>query len=97
MKRFMIERDIQAIGAAEPEELRAIARRSIELIEQFRPDIEWIESYVADDKMYCVYLAKDMAILREYVGASGFPADRVNEIKSTLDPATAAWAIASGP
>lgn len=90
MKRYMIERDIQAIGAAEPEEMRAIARRSIELIEQFRPNIEWVESYVADNKMYCVYLARDAAVLAEYVGASGFPADRVNEIKTTLDPGAAA-------
>jgi hypothetical protein len=90
MKRFLIERDIPAIGAAEPEELRAVARRSIELMEQFRPDIEWVESYLADDKMYCVYLAKDAETLRSYVGASGFPADQVNEIKSTLDPSAAA-------
>jgi hypothetical protein len=90
MKRFLIEREIPAIGAAEPEELRAVARRSIELIEQFRPDIEWVESYLADDKMYCVYLATDAETLRSYVGASGFPADQVNEIKSTLDPSAAA-------
>ena len=89
MKQFLIERDIPAIGAAEPAELRAVARRSIELLEKYRPDIEWVESYVADDKMYCVYLAKDVDILRRYVGASGFPADRVNEIKSTLDPSAA--------
>ncbi len=86
MKRFMIERDIPAIGAAEPEEMRAVARRSVELVEQFRPNIEWVESYIAENKMYCVYLAKDAAILREYVGVTGFPADTVNEIKSTLDP-----------
>ena len=90
MKRFMIERDIPAIGAAEPEEMRAVARRSVELAEQFRPNIEWVESYIADDKMYCVYLAKDLGVLQEYVGASGFPADSLNEIKSTLDPSAAA-------
>ncbi len=82
----MIERNIPAIGAAEPEEMRAVARRSIKLAEQFRPNIEWVESYIAENKMYCIYLAKDAAILQEYVGASGFPADTVNEIKSTLDP-----------
>ena len=86
MKRFMIERNIPAIGAAEPEEMRAVARRSVELVEQFRPNIEWVESYIAENKMYCIYLARDAAILQEYVGASGFPADTVNEIKSTLDP-----------
>jgi hypothetical protein len=90
MKRFMIERDIPAIGAAEPEEMRAVARRSVELAEQFRPNIEWVESYIAENKMYCIYLAKDAAILREYVGATGFPADTVNEIMSTLDPDAAA-------
>ena len=89
MKRFMIERDIPAIGAAEPEEMRAIARRSIELAENFQPNIEWVESYVADDKMYCIYLAKDAATLQKYVEVTGFPADTVNEIKSTLDPAAA--------
>ena len=86
MKRFMIERDIPATGAAEPEEMRAVARRSIELAKHFRPNIEWVESYIAENKMYCVYLAKDAAILQEYVGVCGFPADTVNEIKSTLDP-----------
>lgn len=90
MKRFLIEREIPAIGTAEPEELQAVARRSVELLKQFRPNIEWIESYVAADKMYCVYLARDEDILRGYVGASGFPADKVNEITSTLDPSAAA-------
>ena len=90
MKRFMIERDIPAIGAAEPEEMRAVARRSVELAKQFQPNIKWVESYIAENKMYCVYLAKDAAILQEYVGASGFPADTVNEIKLTLDPDAAA-------
>ena len=88
MRKFMIEREVPAIGDAEPEEMRAVARRSNELLEQFRPDIQWIESFVAADKMYCVYLAKDEGVLQKYVGASGFPADKVNEIQLTLDPTT---------
>jgi hypothetical protein len=90
MRKFMIEREIPAIGDAEPEEMRAVARRSNELALRFRPDIQWIESYVAANKMYCVYLAKDEAILQEYVGASGFPADKVSEIRSILDPTAGA-------
>lgn len=86
MRKFMIEREIPAIGAAEPEEMRAVARRSNELLERFRPNIQWIESFITTDKMYCVYLAKDEAVLAEYVGVSGFPADKVCEIRSILDP-----------
>ncbi len=86
MRKFSIEREIPAIGDAEPEEMRAVARRSNELLEPFRPDIQWIESYIATDKMYCVYLAEDEAVLDRYVGVRGFPADKVSEIRSILDP-----------
>ena len=86
MKRFIIERDIPAIGAAEPEEMRAIARRSIALMERFRPDIEWVESYVADDKMFCVYLAKD-AILESEDFAAMYPhLDQFKAVKRKYDP-----------
>ncbi len=89
MHKFVIERDIPAIGAAEPEEMRAVARRANEVIAEFRPDIQWVESFVAADKMYCVYLAKDEETLQKYLGSSGFPFDKVNQIGSILDPTTA--------
>jgi hypothetical protein len=89
MHKFVIERDIPAIGAAEPEEMRAVAQRANEVIGEFRPDVQWVQSYVAADKMYCVYLATDEEVLRTYLGSSGFPFDKVNEIRSILDPTAA--------
>jgi hypothetical protein len=90
MHKFVIEREIPAIGAAEPEEMRAVAQRANELIGTCRSDVQWVQSYVAADKMYCVYLATGEEILRKYLGSSGFPFDQVNEIRSIVDPTTAA-------
>ena len=89
MQKFLIEREIPAIGAAEPEEMRAVTQRANEVIETFRPDVQWVQSYVAADKLYCVYLAKDEEILQKYLGSSGFPFDKVNQILSILDPTKA--------
>jgi hypothetical protein len=89
MHRYIIEREMPGIGLAEPEELREVARRSNEIADTYRPDVQWIQSYVAGDKLYCVYLAADEGLLRRYVDASGFPADRIIEIKTTLDPTSA--------
>ena len=89
MHKFVIEREIPAIGSAEPEEMRAVAQRANEVIEEYRPHIQWVQSYVAADKMYCVYLATDEEVLRKYLGESGFPADKINEIQSLLDPTAA--------
>ena len=90
MRKYVIERIIPAIGKAERAELRAAAKRSNAALEQLGPDIQWIESYVADDKTFCVYLATDQSMIRRHAELSGFPADVVTEITTIIDPATAA-------
>lgn len=89
MRRFIIERDLPAVGSLEREELRAAAAKSNEALSQLAPDVQWIESYVADDKTFCVYLAADEAMIRKHSELSGFPANRITEIRRSIDPTTA--------
>lgn len=90
MKRFVIEREIPEIGTFGREQLRAAAAKSNEVLAELAPDIQWVESYVAEDRTFCVYLAKDEDVIREHAKRSGFPADRITEIRKTFDPTTAA-------
>ena len=90
LRRFVIERDIPKVGSFEREQLRAAAAKSNEVLQQRGPDIQWIESYVADNKTFCVYLAKDENIIKEHARISGFPATKITEIKKLIDPTTAA-------
>ncbi len=76
LRRFVIERDIPKVGTFEREQLRGAAAKSNDVLHQLGPDIQWVESYVADDKTFCVYLAKDEAIIRKHAEISGFPATR---------------------
>lgn len=89
MKKFIIERDIPKVGTFEREQLRGAAAKSNEVLRQLGPDIQWLESYVADDKTFCVYLAKDEAIIRKHAEISGFPATKITEVKKIIDPTTA--------
>jgi hypothetical protein len=88
MKRFLIERDIPAVGSLEREQLREAAKTSNSALRELGTDIQWIESYVAADKTFCVYLAKDEAIIRRHAEISGFPATKITEIRKTIDPTT---------
>ena len=88
LRRFMIERDIPKVGTFEREQLRQAAGKSNEVLRQLGPDIQWVESYVAGDKTFCVYLAKDEAIIRKHSEISGFPATKITEISKTIDPTT---------
>ena len=89
MRRFIIERDIPKIGSAERDALRGAAQKSNSVLAELAPDIQWVESYVAADKTFCVYLAKDEAIIRKHAEMSGFPATKVTEVSKTIDPTTA--------
>jgi hypothetical protein len=89
MRRFIIERDIPQIGTAERDALRAAAEKSNSVLAQLAPDIQWVESYVAADKTFCVYLAKDEAVIRKHSEMSGFPATKITEVSKTIDPTTA--------
>jgi hypothetical protein len=90
MKRFVIERDIPAVGSLEREQLRAAAEKSNQVLHRLGSDIQWLESFVATDKTFCVYLARDEDIIHQHAALSGFPATRVTEIKRMIDPTTAA-------
>ena len=89
LKKFIIERDLPAIGSAERAALQAAAAKSNEVLAELGPNIQWLESYVANDKTFCIYLAADEAIIRRHAEKSGFPANRITEVKRTIDPTTA--------
>jgi Protein of unknown function (DUF4242) len=89
MPKFVIEREIPGLGASSPEELRAVSQKSNAVLTELSPRVQWVQSYVTDDKMYCVYIADDAELVREHARRGGFPADRVNEVRTTVDPTTA--------
>ena len=90
LRKFIIERDIPKVGSFEREQLKAAAAKSNEVLARLAPDIQWVESYVAADKTFCVYLAKDEAVIRKHAELSGFPASKITEVRKTIDPTTAA-------
>jgi hypothetical protein len=89
MRKFIIERELPAIGSAERQALREAAQKSNAVLKQLGPDIQWVESYVAADKTFCVYLAQDEAIIRKHAEISGFPANKITEVRRMIDPTTA--------
>jgi uncharacterized protein DUF4242 len=88
LRKYIIERDIPAVGTFERDQLRGAAAKSNEVLKQLGPDIQWQESYVAGDKTFCIYLAKDEAIIRKHAELSGFPATKITEIRKMIDPTT---------
>lgn len=89
MKRYVIERHIPKIGEAGSQDLRAAAQKSNAALAQLGKDIQWVESYVVADATFCIYLATDESLIHEHARLSGFPADRVIEVKRIIDPTTA--------
>ena len=89
MPKFVIEREIPGAGDLSPEELRGISQTSCGVLQQMGPRIQWLHSYVTGDKIYCVYIAPNEETIREHAQTGGFPANRVSEIKSVIDPTTA--------
>jgi len=90
MRKFLVERTIPGIGSAQRDELKAVAAIDNRIVSQLSPDIQWLTSYIADDKTYCLYLAKDEETVRRHSQLAGFPADRICELKATIDPVTPA-------
>ncbi len=88
LRKFMIERDIPKVGTFERDQLRQAAAKSNETLRDLGPDIQWQESYVADDKTFCIYLARDEAVIRKHAEISGFPATKITEIRKMIDPTT---------
>jgi len=89
MPKYLIEREIPGAGDLSSDELRAISQKSCGVLRGMGPQIQWVESYVTGDKIYCVYIAPDEAAVREHAAQGGFPANRVSEIKRMIDPTTA--------
>lgn len=89
MPRFLIERNIANVGALTGAELADIAQRSCSVLQQLGPQIQWLQSYVTGDRITCVYIAPNAALVREHAALGGFPADEVLEIVTIIDPTTA--------
>jgi Protein of unknown function (DUF4242) len=89
MPKFLIEREIPGAGNLSADELQAISQKSCGVLRNMGPQIQWVESYVTDDKVYCVYIAPNAEMVREHAQQGGFPANRISEIKSVIDPTTA--------
>ena len=89
MPKYLIERELPGAGDLTAEELQGISQKSCGVLREMGPQIQWVESYVTGDKIYCVYVAPDEAAVREHASRGGFPANRVSEIKRMIDPTTA--------
>jgi hypothetical protein len=89
LRKFMIERAIPNVGTQPPEAMCGIAQTSKNVLAELAPGVQWVESFVAKDKVYCVFLAEDAALVREHARRTGFPADAIEEIRSMLDPTMA--------
>jgi hypothetical protein len=89
MPKFVIEREIPGVGTLSSSELQGISQKSCGVLRQLGPQVQWVHSYVTDDKIYCVYIAPDEAAVRKHAEMGGFPATLISEIRSVIDPTTA--------
>jgi hypothetical protein len=88
MPKFLIEREIPGAGDLTPQQLQTVANTSCGVLRKLGPQIQWVESFVTDDKVYCVYIAANEDLIREHAQQGGFPANRISEIRSVIDPTT---------
>jgi hypothetical protein len=89
MPKYIIEREIPNAGALTEEQLQGISQKSCSVLHSMGPQIQWVQSYVTGDKVYCVYIAPDEASVREHAEKGGFPSNRISEVKTVIDPTTA--------
>ena len=89
MPKYIIEREIPGAGSLTAQDLQGISQKSCGILNDMGPKIQWVESYVTDDKVYCVYIAPDEATVKAHAEQGGFPANRISEIKTMIDPTTA--------
>ena len=89
MPKYVIEREIPDAGKLSAQELQAISQTSCGVLKQMGPQIQWVQSYVTDDKVYCIYIAPDVDAVLEHARQGGFPANKVSEVKNIIDPTTA--------
>jgi hypothetical protein len=88
LRKFIIERDIPKAGSMDREQLRAASSKSNGVLREIGTDIQWVQSYVTDNKIFCVYLAANEAIIKKHAEMSGFPATKINEVRKIIDPTT---------
>jgi hypothetical protein len=89
MPKFVIEREIPGAGKLSPQDLKAISQKSCSVLSGMGPQIQWVHSYVTDDKIYCVYVAPNEDAVREHARQGGFPANQISRVRSVIDPTTA--------
>jgi hypothetical protein len=89
MPKFVIERDLPGVGKLSADQLQAISQKSCGVLRELGPQVQWIHSYVTDDKIYCVYIAPNAELVREHATRGGFPANRISEVRQIIDPTTA--------
>ncbi len=89
MPKFVIEREIPGAGKLTPAELKSVSQKSCGVLSSLGPSVQWVHSYVTDDKIYCVYQAKDESLVRRHAELGGFPANRIAKVRTIIDPSTA--------
>ena len=89
MPKYVIERELPGAGQLSPQQLQAVSQTSCGVLRKLGPEIQWVHSYVTQDKIYCIYIAPNEALIREHASQGGFHANRISEIKSMIDPTTA--------
>lgn len=89
MPKYVIERDIPGVGASTADALQAVSQTSCGVLREMGPQIQWLESYVTQDKIYCIYIAPNEDAVREHATRGGFPANRISEVKTIIDPTSA--------
>ena len=89
MPKYIIEREIAGAGKLTAEQLQGVSEKSCSVLQKLGPQIQWVQSYVTGDKVYCVYIASNAELIREHARQGGFPANRISEIKTVIDPTTA--------
>jgi len=89
MPKFIVEREIPGAGKWTPEQLRKASQKSVEVLRELGPQIQWLESHVTDDKLYCVYIAPSADLIRTHAAKGGFPANRISQVRAGLDPTAA--------
>lgn len=89
MPQYVIERDMPGVGSLGPADLKSASQTSCSVLHEMGPDIQWVQSYVTDDKIYCIYRAPNVDMIREHAEKGGFPANEISEVHAMIDPTTA--------